>query len=122
MNLSDFFVRVRDAVERGQQAFWHVIAESFPEATSGDFSPEATLALEKTLILAVFRWTRNNLPINTKAFPRATPTTLPGQELSHEEWKNEVFNAWLADDQERLAELMALGEEDSDGRRTAKTT
>lgn len=114
MNFSELVDRVRDAAERGQQAFWHAIAESFPEATSGDFSPEATLAFEKSLILAVFRWTRNNLPEPTTVFVR--PSTSPLHRLSDHEWENETFKAWLANDHTRLAELMALGEEDRDDR------
>ena len=111
MNPSVFFARVRDAVERAQQEFWRVIAESFPEAPSGDFSPEATLALEKSLMLAVLSWTRTNLPVNTKAFAPSKPSPVPDQRLSAEEWEYEAFKAWLANDNTRLAELMALGEE-----------
>ena len=113
MTASEFFGRVRDAVEKGQQAFWRVVAESFPEAPGGDFSPEATFALEKSLFLAVLSWTRNNLPVNTV---RATKKTLPLQKMSAEEWATEAFHAWLANDKARLAKLMALDEEDSDGR------
>jgi hypothetical protein len=87
MTSAEFLRRLRDAVERGQQAFWSVIAASFPEASSGDFTPEATLALERSLFLAALSWSRNNLLVI-----RATPEAQP----SDEEWANQTFNAWLA--------------------------
>lgn len=32
--------RIKEAAEAADEAFWAVIAERFPEATSGDVSPE----------------------------------------------------------------------------------
>lgn len=111
MNPREFFKRLRDAVEEGQQAFWRVVAGRFPEATSGDFDPAATLALEKSLLLAALRWTRANLTLqetDSGAIVYSVLTTSL-RELSQEEWEKEAFQAWLANNHMRLAELMALG-------------
>lgn len=105
MHPREFFKRLRDAVEEGQQAFWRVVAERFPEATSGDFDPAATLALEKSLLLAALRWTRANMPTRGPRSETFVTTSVGGQ-LNQEEWEKKAFSAWLADDHIRLAELI----------------
>ena len=114
MEWSELLDRVRDAVEKGQQTFWQVIAECFPEATSGDFGPEATLALEMSLVLAVLEWTRHNLPARTNSAAQLVVSASPTA-LSDQQWREEVSQSWLANDQTRLAELLAMVEEDSHG-------
>ncbi len=48
--------RIEEAVEDGAKAFWAIIAKRFPEATSGDFPPDAELALTTALEKAVRVW------------------------------------------------------------------
>jgi hypothetical protein len=53
--------RITAAVEDGAEAFWAVIAKQFPEATSGDFPPDAEYALTKALEEAVRVWLDANV-------------------------------------------------------------
>ena len=48
--------------EDAMQAFWSVVAESFPEATTGDLSIERTIALTLTAQAAIREWVQNNVP------------------------------------------------------------
>lgn len=48
--------------EDAMQAFWAVVAERFPEATTGDLSIERTIALEITAQAAIREWVQNNVP------------------------------------------------------------
>ena len=52
--------RVDAAIEKAEDAFWQVIGEHFPEAKSGDFSPEQTAAWNEALRDAVEGWVANN--------------------------------------------------------------
>jgi hypothetical protein len=49
-------------VEDADHAFWHVIAERFPQARSGDLSPWATIKLHLAQEEAVKEWIANNVP------------------------------------------------------------
>jgi len=48
--------RMAEAIEDAEIAFWSVIVDAYPEATHGDFSPEATFALDAALKVAVTLW------------------------------------------------------------------
>ena len=50
--------------EDAMQAFWAVVAERFPEATTGDLSIERTIALTITAQAAIREWVQNNVPEN----------------------------------------------------------
>jgi len=53
---------VKEVAEDGSLAFWKVVADSFPEATSGDFPPEADLAFRRAIEHAMSCWLRYNHP------------------------------------------------------------
>jgi len=42
-------------------AFWEVVARHFPRATTGDLSPERTLAMEQATEDAIGEWVTNNV-------------------------------------------------------------
>ena len=48
--------RVDIAVNEGAERFWQAVAETFPEVTSGDFTPADTARLETALREAVEQW------------------------------------------------------------------
>jgi hypothetical protein len=52
--------RLQLAVAAGRQAFWGAVAQAYPEITTGDFSPEATLAWERATEDAVRSWRDGN--------------------------------------------------------------
>ena len=54
--------RIKDAIEDAELAFWAVIADRFPEATSGDLSVERTIGLDQMMHSAVNEWVDNNFP------------------------------------------------------------
>lgn len=49
-------------VEKAQQAFWQVIAESYPTITSGDLWPDATHAFDEHCKTIARSWVEENLP------------------------------------------------------------
>ena len=53
--------RISNAVLDGEDAFWAVIAEQFPEAESGDLVPDASMALTRALEKAVRAWIDANI-------------------------------------------------------------
>ena len=53
--------KVRKAIERADDAFWAVIAKSFPEAKSGDFDPMATKKWDDACEEAVNQWLHLNV-------------------------------------------------------------
>jgi hypothetical protein len=53
--------RVKKAVEKAQDAFWMVIAKSFPEVKSGDFDPMASHQFDTACEKAVEHWIAMNL-------------------------------------------------------------
>ena len=48
--------RLDAAVESAESAFWADVAANYPEAKTGDFSPEAAVALEAVLRTAIVLW------------------------------------------------------------------
>ena len=52
--------RVKAAVQRADEAFWAEIAESFPEARTGDLSPQETVTREVYDYRDVVGWLRWN--------------------------------------------------------------
>lgn len=53
--------RITAAAEKAQQAFWSVIAAEFPEATTGDLSPEVSSRLDAAIANAVESWVMWNV-------------------------------------------------------------
>ena len=53
--------------EDAMLAFWAVVAQRFPEATTGDLSVERTVALEMAATAAVRECVQNNVPDEGKA-------------------------------------------------------
>lgn len=53
--------RMKDAVEKAQEAFWASVVESFPEAEAGDFDPTSTHVFETTCDSAVRLWVSYNV-------------------------------------------------------------
>ena len=47
---------------KADDAFWAVIAEAFPEATTGDFPPDATLNWHEAIEKAIRIWLFYNMP------------------------------------------------------------
>ena len=48
--------RIDEATQAASLKFWESIGAAFPEATSGDFGPEETLAIERAMREAVATW------------------------------------------------------------------
>lgn len=42
-------------------AFWHLVAQNFPEAVTGDLSLLAIIRLEEAALYAVTEWVENNV-------------------------------------------------------------
>ena len=47
---------VQPHVEAAQQAFWEVVAQRFPEITTGDLPPEAATAFDEACYHVVWSW------------------------------------------------------------------
>lgn len=54
--------KLKDVVERAQLAFWAVVAESFPEIKTGDYSPDATVHFDQECKDAIGWWLIFNDP------------------------------------------------------------
>lgn len=54
--------RLTDAVTSAVSSFWDGIARSYPEAITGDLSPEMTVLLDQTAKAAASAWVRSNVP------------------------------------------------------------
>jgi hypothetical protein len=59
--------RTESALDSGQQAFWAVMVEHFPEVEAGDFGPEESVALDEALKDALRLWLYWNLPTPEQA-------------------------------------------------------
>ena len=59
--------RIEPALDSGQQAFWAVMVEHFPEVEAGDFGPEEQVALDEALKDALRLWLYWNLPTPEQA-------------------------------------------------------
>ena len=53
---------VKDVTENALEAFWKVVAKSYPSAKSGDLSPHADLSLKRVAESAVTEWVEENVP------------------------------------------------------------
>jgi hypothetical protein len=53
--------RIANAVRDGEDAFWAVIAEQFPEAEGGDLAPDASIQLTIAMEKAVREWIDTNV-------------------------------------------------------------
>lgn len=51
---------VQAIAEAASEAFWAKVVEMVPEAVSGDFAPDQTMAWEKACVQAVRGWISNN--------------------------------------------------------------
>ena len=54
--------RLEKSVRKGDQAFWASIAGAFPEATTGDYPPEAHQQFQEHLEWVVLHWLLWNAP------------------------------------------------------------
>jgi hypothetical protein len=54
--------KLDDITEKARDAFWAVIAESFPEVKTGDYPPDVTLQHEEDCKYAVMWWLIFNHP------------------------------------------------------------
>lgn len=53
--------KLRAVTESALEAFWASVAERFPEAESGDVSPQPAIELKLAAEKAVAEWIENNL-------------------------------------------------------------
>jgi hypothetical protein len=58
---------LRESIEEAQEAFWNVIVKRYPEATTGNLSPGATIDFHVAADNAVGEWVRNNCPSDSEA-------------------------------------------------------
>lgn len=70
-------------VEQASDAFWAVVADRFPDATTGDLSPGRTIAFDNAAAEAVAEWVGNNVPAGAATQRAATeghpaPAHTPG--------------------------------------------
>ena len=61
-NADNLELRSKAAVDEAEQAFWEVIARFFPEAESGDLSPDAVFRFSEACTDAVEQWIDSNHP------------------------------------------------------------
>ena len=57
---TEYEYRLKAAIERADNSFWAVIADSFPEAKSGDYPPDLSSAREQHNREAVLWWLHYN--------------------------------------------------------------
>ncbi len=55
--------RVKTAMDFADQAFWAKVAEIFPEATTGDFPPDAHLMWNSVVESSIRTWAQINVPV-----------------------------------------------------------
>ena len=56
-------VRIMAAKDAADQAFWAKVAEIFPEATTGDFPPDAHLMWVSAVESSIRTWVGINVPV-----------------------------------------------------------
>jgi hypothetical protein len=56
---------LRSVIDDAEQAFWHAVAERFPQATSGDLSPLTVARLTIVAQEAIAEWIDLNVPTTT---------------------------------------------------------
>jgi hypothetical protein len=57
---------LRKLADKALDAFWHVIAKHYPQATSGDLSPWCAISLQDAAEDAIEEWIDNNVPATNK--------------------------------------------------------
>lgn len=84
--------RKRNARNNAQQAFWTVFASHFPEAASGDFPPDATIAFDNAIEQATQTWLDCNTPdltseivVSSQTLPIADSLKCPHCQFAGEE-------------------------------------
>jgi hypothetical protein len=83
MKPSEDFNRLSNVLEAAETAFWKVVADSYPEATSGDFSPYASLKFSEATEAAVVDWLESNAD-NAEPDWRTTEILLHNIEYIHD--------------------------------------
>jgi hypothetical protein len=56
---------LRSLADEAQEAFWQVIVQRYPEATTGDLSPLTTVRLQDAAENAIGEWIHANVPTTT---------------------------------------------------------
>ncbi|MER5608223.1 hypothetical protein AB0F93_00435 [Micromonospora tulbaghiae] len=99
--------RIEAAVEAAGDAFWAAIAAAFPEATAGDYPPDAVMNFKRTQHQAVALWLEYNAPQDGIA-PDAPPAPKPRYGLvrweTHDEKSRGVWRFRLAESVTDFAE------------------
>lgn len=69
--------------QRAEDAFWEVVAQSYPEVQTGDFPPDSAFAWDEACKNAIASWLASNHPEHFKAVyeddggePEAGPESL----------------------------------------------
>jgi hypothetical protein len=62
---------LRKLTDQALDGFWEVIANRFPQATSGDLAPWPTIQLQIAAENAVQEWIGNNVPTATSGRKRS---------------------------------------------------
>lgn len=57
-----FRQRMKEALDSADDAFWAVIAKSFPEVETGDFPPDAVRAWDDAMGKSLYTWLQWNAP------------------------------------------------------------
>ncbi len=67
-------VEIRKLADQGLDALWDFVAARFPEAKTGDLSPDRTIRLQIAAEEAISEWIANNVSAETQ-----DQVTWPGQ-------------------------------------------
>lgn len=91
--------RIAHAVPAAQQAFWTALAQAFPEITTGDFPPDATLSFDAACLSAATVWVQGNLPrpeqaVTVVAFDSCLPLEYHAQGVLRRDGSVEVQGEW----------------------------
>jgi hypothetical protein len=81
-------IRLTEAVDKAQEAFWASIVQSYPESTHGDIDPLVAHHLSETMKNAVRLWVGWNCPAPTPDLPDLTyDEAVTAWEKLHAEWQ-----------------------------------
>jgi len=53
--------KIKKVMEKAHDAFWAVVAKSFPEAKGGDMDPMQTVKMENDMMDVINVWLENNV-------------------------------------------------------------
>ena len=84
MKPSEDFNRMSNVMEEAELAFWAVVADAYPEAKHGDFSPEATVKFAAAIEDAIVHWLEANADPIEEDEPRTTEIMLHRIEYNYE--------------------------------------